>query len=97
MRDATKVVHHPKLDETGYDSLTVPTHRASTIVFEDADAYTTRGQRDLDNYSYGMNGTPTQRVLEAQLTELEGGLRTVIVPSGPSSYCTCVFVRTGSG
>ena len=85
MRDATKVVHHPKLDETGYDSLTVPTHRASTIVFEDADAYTTRGQRDLDNYSYGMNGTPTQRVLEAQLTELEGGLRTVIVPSGQAA------------
>ncbi|WP_018690384.1 trans-sulfuration enzyme family protein [Ahrensia kielensis] len=85
MRDATKAVHHPIISTEGYAALSVPTHRASTIVFEDSDAYATRGQRDLDNYSYGMHGTPTQRVLEAQLTELEGGLRTVIIPSGQAA------------
>ena len=85
MRDATKAVHPPKIDDEGYAALTVPTHRASTILFDNAKSYATRGQRDLDNYSYGMHGTPTQRILEAQLTALENGLRTVIVPSGQAA------------
>lgn len=88
MRDATRTVHHPIVPDDEYTSLCVPTHRASTIVFSSANAYATRGQRDLDSYSYGMHGTPTQRVLEAQLTELEGGLRTVILPSGQAAIAT---------
>ena len=31
MHDATRTVHHPAVNEDGYASLTVPTHRASTI------------------------------------------------------------------
>lgn len=85
MRDATRAVHHPTVPEEGYASLAVPTHRASTIVFDDALSYATRGQRDLDNYSYGMHGTPTQRVLETQISALEGGAKTVILPSGQAA------------
>lgn len=85
MRDATASVHHPAIDESGYASLSVPTHRASTIVFPDAESYATRGSRDLDGYSYGLHGTPTQRVLEAQLTQLENGARTVLLPSGQAA------------
>lgn len=85
MRDATLCPLHPTVSDTGYASLTVPTHRASTIVFPDAAAYATRGQRDLDSYSYGLHGTPTNRVLEAQLTALEGGRHTVLVPSGQTA------------
>lgn len=91
MRDATATVHHPKVSENGYASLSVPTHRASTIVFDDAKAYATRGQRDLDGYSYGLHGTPTQRVLEAQLTALEGAARTAVMPSGQAAI-TAVFL-----
>lgn len=85
MRDFTLSVHHPAVAEEEFSSLCVATQRASTIVFDNAQAYATRGQRDLDSYSYGMHGTPTQRVLEAQLTALEGGLKTVVVPSGQAA------------
>lgn len=97
MRDATKAIHHPNINEDGYTSLTVPTHRASTIVFDSARAYATRGQRDLDSYSYGMHGTPTQRILEAQLTALENGLRTVILPSGQAAIAVVMLsvLKTG--
>ncbi|MGV0819837.1 trans-sulfuration enzyme family protein [Martelella sp. AMO21009] len=91
MRDATKSVHHPKISEEGYAALGVPTHRASTIVFPDAEAYATRSQRDLDGYSYGLHGTPTQRVLEAQLTALENGLKTVILPSGQAAIAVVLL------
>ncbi|MCR4264759.1 PLP-dependent aspartate aminotransferase family protein [Nitratireductor sp. ZSWI3] len=85
MRDSTLTVHHPAVAEDEFASLCVATHRASTIVFENAEAYATRGDRDLDSYSYGMHGTPTQRVLEAQITALEGGCKTVILPSGQAA------------
>jgi len=85
MRDATLSVHHPAVSEEGYASLSVATHRASTIVFDDAAAYAARGQRDMDGYSYGLYGTPTHRVLEAQLSALEGGAKTVLVPSGQAA------------
>lgn len=88
MQDATRAVHHPAVSEEGYASLAVPTHRASTIVFNDAQSYSARSNRDLDGYSYGMHGTPTQRVLEAQLTQLEGGLKTVVLPSGQAATAT---------
>jgi len=93
MRDATLCPIHPTISDEGYASLTVPTHRASTIVFADAQAYATRGQRDLDGYSYGLHGTPTNRVLEAQLTALEGGKHTVLLPSGQTAIAV-VFLAT---
>jgi len=97
MRDATLSVHHPAVSEDGYAALSVPTHRASTIVFDSAGAYADRGQRDLDGYSYGLHGTPTQRVLEAQLTALEGGARTVLMPSGQAAIAVVFLTVLGSG
>lgn len=91
MRDATSCTIHPAVDLSEFSSLTVPTYRASTIVFEDARAYATRTQRDLDSYFYGLHGTPTTRTLEAQITKLENGLRSVIVPSGQAG-ATIVFL-----
>ncbi|RVV97595.1 cystathionine beta-lyase [Mesobaculum littorinae] len=97
MRDATLSVHHPAVSHDGYAALSVPTHRASTIVFDDAAAYASRGKRDLDGYSYGLHGTPTQRVLEAQLTALEGGARTVLMPSGQASIAVIFLTVLNPG
>ncbi len=85
MHDLTRCVHHPAVDETGYASLAVPTHRASTIVYKDAASFAARKHRGFDSYTYGLHGTPTTRTLEAQLTALHGGLRTVLVPSGQAA------------
>lgn len=97
MRDATLCPIHPSVSEDGYASLTVPTHRASTIVFPDAAAYATRAQRDLDSYSYGLHGTPTNRVLEAQLSLLEGARHTVLLPSGQTAIAVCCLAALRPG
>ncbi len=91
MKDLSRVVHYPEVSHEGYASLQVPTYRASTIVFEDADAYSNRKYRGPDGYTYGLHGTPTTKTLEAYLTALEGGERTVIVPSGQAG-ATIVFL-----
>ena len=91
MKDLTRVVHHPTADLNGYASLTVPTYRASTIVFASAKDYQARKTRGPDGYTYGLQGTPTTKSLEAQLSALEHGERTLIVPSGQAAI-TMIFL-----
>ena len=93
MKDLSRVVHHPAVSHDGFASLAVPTYRASTIVFEDARAYAERSKRGPDGYTYGLHGTPTTRTLEAQISALEQGERTVIVPSGQAAI-TVVMLAT---
>lgn len=91
MEDSSRCVHHPAVSHAGFASLTVPTYRASTIVFDDVDSYVQRKHRGPDGYSYGLHGTPTTRTLEAQLSALERAERTVLVPSGQAAV-TIVFL-----
>jgi cysteine-S-conjugate beta-lyase len=93
MHDSTRCVRHPHVSQEGFASLTVPTYRASTIVYDSPDSFAKRRQRGLDGYMYGTHGTPTSRTLEAQLTELHGGVRTVVLPSGLSAV-TIVMLAT---
>jgi cystathionine beta-lyase len=85
MHDLTRCVHHPAVNADGYASLAVATHRASTIIYPDAETFAQRKYRGFDGYTYGLHGTPTTRTLEAQLSELHGGVRTVLVPSGQAA------------
>lgn len=85
MHDLSRCVHHPAVSHEGFASLAVPTFRASTVVFPDADAYANRARRGPDGYSYGLYGTPTTRTLEAQLSALHGAERTVLLPSGQAA------------
>lgn len=85
VHDLSRCVHHPAVSQDGFASLAVPTYRASTIVFPDAQAYADRRHRGPDGYSYGLHGTPTTRTLEAQISALHGAERTVLLPSGQAA------------
>jgi len=91
MRDETLCVKRPKVSHDGFASLAIGTYRASTIVFDSAEAYAERSKRGPDGYTYGLHGTPTSRTLEASITALEKGKRTVLVPSGQAAV-TIVFL-----
>lgn len=91
MRDNSLCVHHPEVSQQGFASLAVPTYRASTIVFRDAQDYADRKYRGPDGYSYGLHGTPTTRTLEAQLSALHGAERTLLLPSGQAAI-TAIFL-----
>ncbi|MGE0723532.1 MAG: PLP-dependent aspartate aminotransferase family protein [Alphaproteobacteria bacterium] len=97
MHDLTRCVHHPDVPTEGYASLAVATHRASTIVYPDGASFARRKERGFDGYTYGLHGTPTTRTLEAQLTALHGGVRTVLVPSGQAAVAMVMlsFLKPG--
>jgi cystathionine beta-lyase len=85
MRNETKCVTKAAVSLEGYDSLTVPVYRASTIRYPDAASFANRFERGADGYVYGLYGTPTHRYLERKITELHEGARTVLSPSGQAA------------
>lgn len=88
MQDTDRCIIHPEAELEGFHSLAVPVYRASTVVFPDAKAFAARAQRLPDGYTYGLHGTPTTRMLERSITQLQGGAWTFLTPSGQAS---CVF------
>lgn len=97
MNDLTQCVLTPEVSREGFEPLGVGVHRASTIVFRDAAAYASRGDRGHEGYSYGLYGTPTTRTLEAKLTALEGGVWTFLAPSGQAANALAVLPFVGAG
>jgi len=97
MRDETRYVTKAAVSLEGYDSLTVPVHRASTIRYADAASFAGRFERGADSYVYGLYGTPTHRYLEYKITELEGGARTVLAPSGQAAITVTFLALLHAG
>jgi cystathionine beta-lyase len=95
--DQSLCVRHPAPPLVGFSSLAVPTYRASTISFDTVEDYRRRGERGIDGYSYGLNGTPTTRVLEMQITALHRGAGTLIVPSGQAAITLFLLTVLTSG
>jgi len=79
---ATELIHHAYEAPGGFRSVQPGVFKASTVVFEDTAALRSREWKDKTGYTYGLHGTPTTFVLEERLATLEGGLQTLLVPSG---------------
>lgn len=97
MHNDTRCVTKSPVSLDGYDSLTVPVHRASTVRYADASSFAARFERGADGYVYGLYGTPTHRYLEYKITELEGGVRTVLAPSGQAAITMAMLTLLRSG
>ncbi len=97
MRDDTQCVTRAPVELEGYDSLTIPVHRASTIRYPNAESFAARFERGADGYVYGLYGTPTHRHLEYKITELEHGVRTVLAPSGQAAVTMAMLALLRGG
>lgn len=97
MDDLTRCVLTPRVPMEGFDPVGVGVHRASTILFKDAAAYASRGERGEMGYSYGLYGTPTTRTLEEKLNELEQAERTFLAPSGQAANALAVLAFLQKG
>ncbi|MBF0167055.1 MAG: cystathionine beta-lyase [Alphaproteobacteria bacterium] len=59
-----------------------PVYHVSTILYPDVATMEERGTRPFDGMTYGRFGTPTTFALEEAVCALEGGYRSIAVPSG---------------
>ncbi len=70
-----------------------PVYHASTILFDNLEAFRNRSQP----YLYGRRGTPTSRALEQAIAMLEGGHNARACPSGMSAISTALLSLLKAG
>jgi cystathionine beta-lyase len=91
------LAHTRRAAAEGFESLSVPTHRGSTIVYPSYQAFIERGRQGRKAYSYGLHGTPTTRTLENKLSELEGACDTFLAPSGLMAVTATLLALCDTG
>lgn len=85
------------MSEKPFRSLTTAVHRASTVLFDDAEAFARRAERKYDGYMYGLYGTPTSEALAGRLAALESAARVVLAPSGQAALMLVNFAVLRAG
>jgi cysteine-S-conjugate beta-lyase len=78
----TTLIHHPYEAPAGFAAVSPAVHKASTVMFPNAAALRARNWKEKTGYTYGLHGTPTTFTLEERIATLEGGLQTLLLPSG---------------
>ncbi len=89
----TKAVSAGRMSKAHFGMVNTPVYRASTVLFPDLHTMESHTQE----YHYGRRGTPSSRSLEEALCALEGGARTVLVPSGLNACATAILAVMGAG
>src|SRR5690242_5867906 len=89
----TVAIEAGRMSEAHFGVVNTPVYRASTILFPDLKTLES-GQAP---YTYGRRGTPTTRSFEEAITALEGGARTVVVPSGLNAIATAILSVCSAG
>jgi cystathionine beta-lyase len=85
-REKTRLVHASRAEMSGEVGTVNPAVvRCSTVLYRDMatrKAMQVRREKGERTFSYGANGTPTTFALEDAINEIEGGVRTVLLPTG---------------
>jgi cysteine-S-conjugate beta-lyase len=81
----------------GFRGLATPVHRASTVLFDSADAFRRRREQGADMWVYGTIGTPTTKTLEHQISLAEGGADTCLAPSGLAAVTLTYLALLNTG
>ena len=90
---ATRLAHTGRDPKSHDGFVNIPAYRGSTIIHPDV-ATLESGNMPV---TYGRRGSPLVQGLEASIAELEGGARTILLPSGLSAVTSALmaFVETG--
>ena len=94
---ATELIHHDYRAPEGFEAPQIAVHKASTIIFKDTAALRARDWRNKNGYTYGLHGTPTTFTLEERVARLEGGLQTLLVPSGLAAVAVADLALLSQG
>ena len=94
---STSLIAHPYQPPAGFGAVQPPVHKASTVLFSSTAALRARNWKEKTGYTYGLHGTPTTFMLEERIATLEGGLQTLLVPSGLAALTLVDMTMLKSG
>jgi cystathionine beta-lyase len=94
----SKLIHPGAHAPGNFHSLTTPTYRGSTVVFERQADVSDDWRQTENGYTYGLYGTPTVLELGARIAEIEGAHHSFVVPGGQAaiSLIYLAFCKTGT-
>ena len=93
----TQLVHHPYRAPDAFEAPQPGVFKASTVFFPNVAAMRAREWKNKSGYTYGLHGTPTTFTLEERIATLEGGLQTVLVPSGLAAIANVALALLKTG
>jgi cystathionine beta-lyase len=94
---ATALIHHPYQPPGGFVAAQPGVYKASTVIFPNMAALRARNWKSKTGYTYGLHGTPTSFTLEERIATLEGGLQTLLAPSGLAAIALIDLALLKSG
>jgi cystathionine beta-lyase len=94
---STELIHHPYQPPAGFDAALPGVHKASTVLFTNVAAMRARDWKQKIGYTYGLHGTPTTFMLEERIATLEGGLQSLLMPSGLAAIALVDTALLASG
>ena len=97
MKKDTRLTHAGLDPYANHGVVNPPVYHASTIVFPTVEALEHADRTPFEGTRYGRRGTPTTFALERAVAVLEGGYRSVAVPSGLSAITTALMAFLKSG
>lgn len=93
MKDETLLITSGRPGPAHFGAVSTPVYRTSTILHETLAALEGASQP----FTYGRRATPSTRALEEAIAALEGGARTVLVPSGLAACTLAILSVCGAG
>ena len=93
----TRLTSAGRAPEANHGIVNPPVYHASTIVYPTLAALEEGDRTPYQGTRYGRRGTPTTFALEEAVAELEGGFRSIAVPSGLAAITTSLlaFLKAG--
>lgn len=100
MKDETKLVVAGRSPESNFGIVNVPVYHASTVLYSSLEELQKRHMERAEGkqvVTYGRMGTPTTWSLENAVTEIEGGYRSHVFPSGLAACAQAILAFTKTG
>ena len=96
-RVSTGLIHHAYTPPDGFAAVAPGVYKASTVIFPNVASVRAREWKSKRGYTYGLHGTPTTFTLEERIATLEGGLQTLLLPSGLAAIALVNLALLKSG
>ncbi len=97
MKKDTTIVTAGRHPDDNHGIVNPPVYHASTILYPTVAALEEAARTPFDGVRYGRRGTPTTFALEEAMTALEGGYRSIAMPSGLSAVTTSLLAFLNAG
>ena len=97
IRKDTLLVHAGRDPHGNEGVVNPPIYRASTILYPTREAMRHADRTPFDGTRYGRRGTPTHFAFEEAVAKLEGGYRSIAMPSGLNAITTALIAFLKSG